>query len=145
MNTQEINKILKNVMNHCFVGTFLCDQLPRIDERPAAVIINTDTSTKLGEHWVAAFIFRDGSGEYFDPYGFSPLQKEILDFMNLNTPLGWGINTNTIQSLDSTNCGRFCIIYVALRCKGKSSCQIIHMFSENLNKNDKIVNNFFKK
>lgn len=75
MKTHEIIGYSKNILKyHCFVGYFPCDELPSLDRKPAAFVINTETSAKPSKHFVASIIFNDGSGEYFDPYGFLPMK-----------------------------------------------------------------------
>ena len=51
----DLNKKLKNVK--CFIGSFARDKLPKVKSLPAALIINTDTSTQPGEHWVDVSVF----------------------------------------------------------------------------------------
>jgi len=78
----ELDKKLLNVKE--FLGTFSCDTIPKINNFPSSFIVNTQPSGKGGEHWVAIYINNERKGEYFDSYGFKPLNKEFnLFFKNL--------------------------------------------------------------
>jgi hypothetical protein len=59
MNALEINNYLKNCPQ--FKGTQ--DMLPKINQLPPGIVINTDPSNKPGEHWVAMYIDINGVGD----------------------------------------------------------------------------------
>lgn len=139
MNTSDINKQLKYL--DCFIGTFARDTLPNIKKFPAALVINTDPVSKPGEHWVSNFINKNGDGEYFDSYGFQPLHKEIMEYLNKYCAHRWCYSTVMLQSINSMTCGYYCIIYIKTRCLGYSYCNFITLFSNQTTVNDLIVSN----
>ena len=137
----DLNKKLQNVK--CFVGSFPRDKIPRVKSLPAALIMNTDTSTQPGEHWVAVYINEDGIGEYFDSFGLKPLFREIVEYLDNNCK-EWYYNNVTIQGLTSITCGQYCVLFVYLRSIGISLCQIINLFTTDYKINDEIIKSLYK-
>jgi hypothetical protein len=143
MDTHSINHYLKNEKN--FIGTFARDQLPRIlPKKFIALIVNTDPSTKPGEHWIAITFNKDGTGEYFDSYGLPPLNLEFIKFMQKHSPNGWVYNPVTLQCFDCITCGHYCIAYVKYRCHDYSFCDFLALFTSNTAHNDHIVRSLFE-
>ena len=140
MDTNQINKSLKNYKK--FKGTFPKDQLPKIKEKTFAIIINTDSSDKPGEHWVAIYS-DDEITEYFDSFGLPPLHQEIIKYLD-STSNQWHYNSLTIQSVTSTTCGLFCVLYIKLRLRGYTYSDIIALFCHKLKLNDLLVSNLSK-
>jgi len=138
MDTKSINKVLQK--ERCFVGTFPVDKIPIPRKLPYAVVVNTDASDKPGQHWVAIFIAQDGLGEYFDSFGFSPLDYRITNFLNNNAPKGWLYNANTFQHILSQSCGQYCILFIRLRARNFSFCTFMYLFTNSKTVNDFIVN-----
>jgi hypothetical protein len=138
MDTLTINKLLQNVKG--YIGAFPRDLIPtHINKRPISLIVNSHTSDKPGEHWIALILDENGSGEYFDSYGLPPLNGDINSFMEKMCPLGWAYNPVTLQCLSCITCGHYCVLYIKLRNFGYSYCDFISLFSKNLNQNEKIV------
>jgi len=136
MNTNQINEYLKNF--HCFLGTFPEDKIfMKIEKKPAAMVVNTDPSSKPGTHWVAIFLNDDGTGEYFDPFGFPPLTERVINFINTNSPNGWDFNKITFQTpVLSKTCGIYCILFIKDRCRNISFRKFVSKFSRNVFLND---------
>ncbi len=136
MNTQEINSLLSNY--ECFIGTYPRDVLPknRIQSKPCAIIINTDESTKPGQHWVALFLRKDGVAEFFDSFGLSYIHEDILKFLKRNKIKNLIYNSKQLQSVTTSTCGAYCILFVKYRCSGLSFCDVINYFSNNRLNND---------
>jgi hypothetical protein len=78
MNTLEINRYLKKFPQ--FKGTYPRDMLPTINRLPACVVINTDPSNEPGEHWVAVFIDRNGSGNNLTHLEYHHFMKKCWSF-----------------------------------------------------------------
>ena len=114
MNTLQINRALQNVK--CYGGAFCRDQLPKINKLPCVLISNTDPCSKPGQHWVAMHLKANGSGEYFDSYGFPPIHEDLINFLNFNSPSGWSFNKHVYQAMDSDVCGLYCILYTRQKC-----------------------------
>lgn len=138
MDSTTINKLLKNYSG--YLGTFPRDMLPKIQQLPATLIVNTDPSTEPGEHWIAIHIDSNGNGEYFDSYGLPPLHKEIIVFLNKYCPLSYGYNPIILQCFDCTTCGRYCVLYCKYRCNSQSFCKFLVNFSTDTYKNNVIIN-----
>ena len=141
--TKELSDKLKS--SNGFIGVFSRNELPKIKSLPASLVINTDPSYRLGEHWVAIYINEDGFGVYFDSYGLSPLIQEFIGFLNNNCPNGWTYNSTTVQGLHSITCGEYCVLFVYMSSIGYSLCKIIKLFTSDLELNDKIIDNIYKK
>jgi hypothetical protein len=101
-----------------FLGVFACDQLPPSIAYPCAVVANTDSSDKSGEHWVAFYFDENGVGEYFDSYGLPPNNSDLFTFL-VNNAMGYKCNTIQLQGLGSDVCGQYCIAFLANRCRGE--------------------------
>src|SRR6266700_3613809 len=138
----ELKNKLKGIPE--FMGVFPRDILPDVTNFPASLIINTDTSDKSGEHWVAVYISNRGFGEYFDSYGLKPLYKEFIYFMDKYCPNGWQYNSTPIQGLVSTNCGQYCVVYVFLKSIGFTLCKIVKLFTTCSQTNDKIIEKIYQ-
>ena len=134
MNTIDIYNKLKHYKS--FNGVFPRDKLPKT--KIGLIIINTDKANQPGEHWVAIAVNIKEPFEYFDSFGLPPLHIEILEFLNQGNN-GWFYNTSTLQSLNSTTCGNYCVLFAELRCRGYKYKDILSLFTNNTFLNDKIV------
>jgi len=136
MNSIQINSLLSEYK--CFIGTYPLDLIPKkqIMLRPCALIVNTDESSKPGEHWVAIYLYDNCSAEYFDSFGLMPLHHEILMFLRRNKIKNLVYNPNQIQSITSNTCGAYCVLFVKFKCLNFNFCDLIKCFSSNTFKND---------
>jgi hypothetical protein len=137
MNTLEINNVLKYYKN--FKGVYPLDKIPNINK--GSIIINTDVSSGPGKHWVAITI-NSRNSEYFDSFGLPPIHVHIIKFLNKFD--GYCYNNITLQNINSTTCGNYCVVYVSLRCRGYKYNQILEIFNKNTLVNDKIVTEILK-
>lgn len=147
MDTKEIYDIIrkKGSLASIFLGVFPSDMLPKVvKKRPSAIIINTDPANKPGKHWVAAYFNNDNSVEYFDSYGLSPFNNEILNFLSENSSVIYK-NGVHLQGLNSLVCGLYCIFFLYFKCRGYSLNKILKFFDKNRDKNDAKVCNFMYK
>ena len=142
MNTDQIEFLLKKDLYSQKIFKNVCakDFLPKV-VYPSAYVINSDPSSKPGEHWIAVYFDKNGKGEYFDSYGLSPDMLGFTDFMNANST-SWVYNKKTLQSLFSKMCGHYCVYFILFRCRGLSMRDITSHFSSNLTENDRRVANF---
>ncbi len=146
MNTIELIDILSKdkFSRKLFCGVLPIDELKNLKFRkPCSLIINTDESSKPGEHWIALFITRNGYLEYFDSYGNKPFKKEIFQFIKKHR-MKLTYNKKKIQNSLSINCGKFSLLFLLLRARGLSMKKIIKLFVNNKN-NDLLINNIFSK
>lgn len=139
MNTRQINNAIKNKQ---FFGAFSRDEVPNIKARPAGFIVNTDSSSEPGEHWVAIYLI-DGTSEYFDPFGFPPLHHTTQKFMQEHCPNGYVYNCKTIQDYNSTQCGKFCLFFLKRRMQNQSYSHIVNLFSRDTKCNDAILDSLY--
>lgn len=136
MNTYEIGKLLFNdsVSKNIFCGVFAADQVPVLNKKYAAYVVNTDKTGLPGRHWVALFV-DNYKLEYFDSYGQPPLTK----FNYFLKDRRYTYNNEQLQSVISTACGQYVIYYILQRCKRVSMQDIVNDFSDNYLENDIIV------
>ena len=101
----QAKKILKNVCT--------LDEI-EVLSYPSAYVINSDTSNKKGEHWVAVYFDKNRRGKYFYSYGLPPAILGPEAYMD-RFSLDWIYNRKTIQSLFSNVCGHYCVHFILLR------------------------------
>lgn len=137
MNNHEIDALLKDYKD-CYVGCFARDQLPKqpIEHRPFACVVNTDFAANGGLHWVALFVTKDNTAEYFDSFGQRVNLPEIVAFLENNNVRNCVQNTKQIQNAMSSTCGIYCVLFIKLRCRGLEFLEFAKYFSENTIRND---------
>ena len=121
------------------------------------IIINLDTKTDKGTHWVALAI-RDKEAFYYDSFG-GKCDDYVVQFCK-KYRLKLGINTYIIQDLKSTQCGIFCFGYFLFLMKERIlknverlypksrlyelSNEYINMYDPDTTKNDGILFNYIR-
>lgn len=116
LNTLQLERILKKdkYTKNIFLGVFSRDYIPKNVKYPCCFIINTDPSTKPGEHWLAFYYDKKGFCYFFDSYGLHPKFYNLHTYLT-KTSRGWTYNTKRLQSLNSKACGFYCFIYLLLK------------------------------
>jgi len=104
-----------------------------------ALIVNTDSSDKPGQHWIAISIGSNGKGKYFDSYGLPPLHHEFNDFLSKHCPNGWVFNDVTLQCLSCVTCGHYCVAYIKFKCLGHSLEEFTSIFAKDSYFNDDLI------
>lgn len=144
-----------------FLGCFSPQQLPKQKISKSPFILITNYCGGVGCHWNCIFGKRrerrglrgeredieEGLLEYFCTSGTPSylLQPDINAFLK-RQKLKITHSKVKIQHKNSKLCGKFCLLYAALRCKGVSLKKILSLFKRrNLKKNDVIVNKMFNK
>ena len=122
-----------------FLGCFPLDQLPDFPTQfPKSFIINTQTSTKPGGHWIALIITKKRCF-YFDSFGLPIINQNILKYLN---PHYTNVRYSDvcIQHVESGKCGKFCIVFVT-QVKSKATYErFISQFNfDNIRENDIII------
>ena len=144
MDSLDIAQILKTdrYTKHYFRGVFPSDRLPRqYLPRPSALVVNTDPSTKPGQHWIAIYVTRNGVGEYFDSYGLPPVLPALSGFLTRNAS-AVHYNPYRLQGPLTAVCGQYCLFFLLHRCRDISMNKILHFFTEDTSDNDFLVNDF---
>lgn len=136
MNSLQVQRALAHVAART-VGVFPADQIPQHWERPCALVVNTDDSSKPGTHWVAIYVSADGHASYFDSYGLPPTVEAHLDRIRRNsTSYEWSIPQ--LQSIDSSVCGQFCIAFLFYMSHGYDLRRFCSLFSTDTVENDRL-------
>ena len=128
-----------------FLGCFSRNQLPPFPKTfPKSIIINTGHSSGPGIHWVAMILLADEC-LYFDPFGVSIVETEILDYVKLRYQ-SFSYSNTCIQGVKSNKCGAFCVSFI-LSVKNKNDYIkfIAHFNAPLLKHNDKILKRYFTK
>ena len=131
MSNLKIDEILKNNVN--YIGTYSKDNVP-ILKNNQSTIINLQDSNLPASHWVSykkigKKIF------YFDSYGLA----FINDIVKNQYPKHKFIcNIYRVQSTDSNQCGRFCILFVRGNIKNENDYNnfLLQFEKNNFEKND---------
>lgn len=123
----DISNMLRKIPH--FRGIFTRDILPKRMLKIECGIINSDTVSGIGKHWLA--YFNDPKGKYvefFNSFGLPP-GKEILSYLESS---GKDIiyNSSQIQSNDSVLCGYYSVYYIKERSKGRNMYDILYSFSQ---------------
>jgi hypothetical protein len=119
-----------------FQGVYACDEIENkhIKKYPAAFIVNLDTRKQSGSHWVAIFVTKNKIASYFDSFGLRPNNKHIMKFLR-KTCKTFRYNKDQLQSINSTVCGLYCIMFILFK-MGKMLPRIkIADFSKYFSKN----------
>lgn len=132
-----VNSLLKDIKS--FKGTFPRDMLPRPKTFPFSAVCNLDTSTESGSHWVALYIGKDGIGYYMDSYGRPPITDDILTFLDTNCRNGWAYSPLILQSIDSSVCGYYAVLFIRIITNGIEYCDYLNIFNSDPFYNDQLV------
>ena len=131
MSNLKIDKILQHDKN--YIGTYSKNNVP-ILKNNQSTIINLQDSDKNGSHWVS-YKRIDNKIFYFDSYGVA----YIPDIIKNQYPNHKFIcNIYRIQSIDSNQCGRFCILFVKSNIKNENDYNdfLLQFEKNNFLKND---------
>ena len=125
----KINEILKDDKN--YTGTFSKDNVPILKNNQSSVV-NLADSNESGSHWTA-MKFIDNKLFYFDSYGI-PFIPDIIkkQYKKIIT------NIYRIQSNNSNECGKFCIMFIKANIQNESDYIkfLLQFHKNNFQKND---------
>ena len=99
----------------------------KIPTYPSGLIANTDRNNKLGQHWVAMFFpDEENKEEFFDSYGLPPnfYTPRFTKFL-ASHPGDTERNVGTLQALNSTVCGYYCMFYLFHRSRRQDFKSIV--------------------
>ena len=147
LTTSQITKWLNCAPN--FISCFAEDELQNvtITSFPSFLIVNVDSTTMPGSHWIAIGIFHDKI-EIFDALGFdlfnwSRVPCTLFNFLHRLSATRKVVTTPRLQSETSHLCGFNAIYYVIIR-KFKTFEKSFSCFYGDLRQNDKLLINFFQ-
>ena len=125
-----------------FLGCFPLDQLPNFPTQfPISCIINTQTSTKVGEHWIALILTKKHCF-YFDSFGLPIIDQRIIEYLNPHYTIV-RYSDVCIQHIESDKCGEFCIVFVTQVNSKITYEKFISQFNlEDVRENDNIIENW---
>lgn len=142
MNSDEIYHYLKYLPVHSF-GVYASDCLPVRIPPLTAIVVNTDPHTHQGTHWIAFFRDLNGRLEFFDSYGCPPTVYDHIRFIRRNSCC-YFYNPITMQSIESSVCGLYCLSYLYFRSHGFEMKDFTSLFNDNVNRNDSLIVGIFK-
>jgi hypothetical protein len=130
--SDQIANMMKDYVKQGFIGVISADEIPALIKPSLhhtrfGFVLNTDPSSKPGEHWTAVFIdtAEDKSVEYYDSYADPPPEnfavdiKKLIDAHDLPYYLKFKVNKIKEQSKSSTLCGFHAMRFLIDRFKGK--------------------------
>ena len=98
------------ITSRFYEGCYAADRIPRCEKFPASMVVNLDTASEDGSHWVALFAKSPSHVYYFDSYGMPPdglLEKYMKTNFKIITQ-----SKKTYQSPFSSVCGHYCIYFL---------------------------------
>ena len=111
MDSNQLNKYAKRLRFTNFLGVFASDELSLLTKTDTGILIfNTDSSESSGQHWISLCITKECIF-YFDSlnldFHFSDYISDFLIKSNKSVIM----NTIPIQTNDSINCGKHCLVF----------------------------------
>lgn len=98
-----------------FRGVFMRDVLPLKINWNESGIVNLDTVTGKGTHWVS-YNKRGETIEYFDSFGNLTPTKELVAYFNSRSPMPTiRYNYFPKQKPNAINCGHLCLDFLSAR------------------------------
>lgn len=115
-----------------FCEVFSCDRAPwLLDSLPAAMVENTEDSSKAGSHWIVVFFSK--STRSYRNIRFVQEKANFLQLDPRETCRGSKAHflQRELQSNLSTVYEQYCIIIILRRCLDKCCSYIIHLVTDN--------------
>ena len=143
MWSMDIEQVISSIdKRNQFLGCFPLDQLPDFPTQfPKSCIINTQTSTKVGEHWIALILTKKHCF-YFDSFGLPIIDQRIIEYLNPHYTIV-RYSDVCIQHIESDKCGEFCIVFVTQVNSKITYEKFISQFNlEDVRENDNIIENW---
>ena len=109
MDSNQLNKYAKRFSD--FLGVFASDELSLLPKTDTGILIfNTDSSESPGQHWISLCITKECI-LYFDSLHLNfQFSNDVSDFL-VNFDKNVTMNTIPIQTNDSINCGKHCLVF----------------------------------
>ena len=145
MNNYQINEILLHdrFTKKIYKGCFPIDKLPLKITYPCCFIVNNQKSNENGEHWVSIFYESNKTAVFFDSFGLSPKYYNLENYIT-STSKSFSYNKIQLQSIFSSYCGYYCILFLLFKARNKSLNFIQKKFRDPIS-NDTLIKKFIKK
>jgi len=98
----------KIILGNAWRGVYPLDKIPQL--KPGGYIINSQTSTLDGEHWIAVFV-KPYSILAFDSFGYY-YPSILVNKLHSVAPVKY--NTTRYQEFGTKTCGQYCLIWLSL-------------------------------
>ena len=111
MDSNQLNKYATSLKFKDFLGVFASDELSLLPKTDTGILIfNTDSSESSGRHWISLCITKE-CVLYFDSLNLNfQFSDDISDFL-IKLDKNLIMNTIPIQTMDSSNCGKHCLVF----------------------------------
>ena len=111
MDSNQLNKYATSLKFKDFLGVFASDELSLLPKTNTGILIfNTDSSESSGQHWISLCITKE-CVLYFDSLNLNfQFSDDISDFL-IKLDKNLIMNTIPIQTMDSSNCGKHCLVF----------------------------------
>ena len=139
MSNFDIEKWVKQLKIKNFRGVFSRNNLPKVSFFNECGIINLDSFTGPGTHWVC-YVKNNTGNQYFDSFGLqSP--KEVINYLP-----GLKFNNIQYQSKDSFLCGYYCLFFIKMLQDNVSMYDILYkvLHVNNSKQNEQTIVKYFK-
>lgn len=141
LKTNEVDSLVRAdpLAAQQFVGVFALDKIPDFTniQHPQSLVFNTDPHCCPGQHWVAIHLDPvTRTSEYFDSYGILPIYRQAMQTLSSISPTRINFNAETLQELDSTLCGHYCVVYLWEKARGTPLSRWLENFSQDDSLND---------
>ncbi|KAF8788534.1 hypothetical protein HNY73_006565 [Argiope bruennichi] len=143
MIATDILKFFGTVGSRLFKGVYAADQIPYVDLAPAAFIVNTETSSTRGEHWLAVIQCNNTKIYFFDSFGRPPtsFNHYISDFVSR---CQYDFNQFRFQDPKTQVCGYYCIFIILRAEEGCSENDVISELQGCKNSDEHVVNETYQ-
>lgn len=120
--------------------------LPNLHPLPSIIILNTAPISSPGEHWCVACFANDGSCNFFDPFGLSPLLYGFGTALLTACKIGIRFSKIPVQGILSKTCAHHCLFFALKYARGYTPDQIMHFYSSNNSvSNDNMVFEYIRR
>jgi hypothetical protein len=140
------NLQLKSLLNKyitTYKGSYFKDNIPSKLGDSYAIILNLSLTKQPGTHWVS-IVKCSNVLYYFDSLGNDPMLDKYLSKFLTSQNVPFFYNLKQIQSSESTVCGIYCAVFLALVKDLVSYKEYLTLFSNNLIRNDAIICKLFE-
>lgn len=128
---------------HTFLNVYARNELPNsVPFYPCSLIINTDTNNLPGKHWIAIYVTKQKSAEYFDSFN-QPPPLDVALWMNRFSWKWKRVTVYPIQSPLSLQCGGYVLYYVNER-PVDSVKKLLRPFSKDCYANERYITEYVK-